>query len=175
VDGGVELEWDVSADEPVAGYRIYRTSDGDGFPVTVGDGLIRPAERRFLDRTAADGAEYGYTLGVVLSDGTEYHSQSVAVTTPAGQLSLEQNAPNPFNPTTRISFVLPRAGVAQLVVYDAEGRRVRVLAAGPHPRGRSEVSWDGRDERGIPVGSGVYFCRMRFGERILSQKMVLLK
>jgi hypothetical protein len=175
VEGGVELTWEVLADETVEGYRIYRKSAGDESAVAVNAGLIRAAERLFLDRSASGGNDYRYTLAVILPDGTEYRSQSVSVTVPVGELMLEQNVPNPFNPQTRISFVLPHSGGAKLAIYDTGGRLVRVLADGPQPEGRREFQWDGRDERGNSVSSGVYFCRLDFGKTTLSRKMVLLR
>jgi WD40 repeat protein len=82
----------------------------------------------------------------------------------ARPLSLNQlnpAQPNPFNPRTEISFdlALPSSDV-QLVLYDARGRRVRGLTAGDYDPGRHSVSWDGTDEQGSPVASGVYFARL---------------
>jgi hypothetical protein len=175
VDGGVELAWDMVADEAVEGYRIYRKSAGDKFAVAVNSGLIEATERQFLDRSAIGGNDYWYTLVVVLPDGTEYRSLSVPVTSPVAELTLGQNVPNPFNPWTRISFALPHSGGAKLAIYDTRGRLVRVLADGPQPEGRREFHWDGRDERGNSVSSGVYFCRLDFGKTTLSRKMVLIR
>jgi len=175
VGGGVELTWDVWADEAVTGFRIYRKSARDRSAIAVNAGLIRAAERSFLDGSAIGSSEYWYTLVALLPEGTEYRSQTVSVTTPVGELALEQNVPNPFNPQTRISFVLPHSGSAKLAIYDTGGRLVRVLADGPQPEGRREFYWDGRDGRGNSVSSGVYFCRLDFGKSTLSRKMVLLR
>jgi hypothetical protein len=163
------------ADEAVEGYRIYRKAAGDVSAVAVNAGLIGAAARRFLDRSAIGGNDYRYTLVVIVADGTEYRSQSVSVTSPVGEVMLGQNVPNPFNPQTRISFVLPQSGSAMLAIYDTSGRLVRVLADGPQPEGRHEFYWNGRDERGNSVSSGVYFCRLDFGKTTLSRKMVLLR
>lgn len=89
--------------------------------------------------------------------------------------ALAQNAPNPFNPRTKISFVLPVAGEARLAVYDVDGRLVRTLAGGWLEAGERTVTWDGDDDRGGRVASGLYFCRLRVGERTLVRKMTLLK
>jgi len=88
---------------------------------------------------------------------------------------LAQNAPNPFNPRTKISFVLPVAGEATLGIYDVDGRLVRTLAGGWLEAGERTVTWDGDDDRGGRVASGLYFCRLRVGERTLVRKMTLLK
>ncbi len=88
---------------------------------------------------------------------------------------LKGNFPNPFNPKTEISFSLPRAGVAELAVYDTTGRLVRVLSSGPMDAGDHVVVWDGRDEAGAESSSGVYFASLKANGMKLNRKMVLLK
>jgi len=83
--------------------------------------------------------------------------------------------PNPFNPAARIVFSLERGGAAELVLFDASGRRVRELAAGDFPAGRHEVLWDGRNDRGLPAASGVYFARLRHGGSSGALKLVLIR
>jgi choice-of-anchor B domain-containing protein len=88
---------------------------------------------------------------------------------------LEQNFPNPFNPSTRIPFELTRGGRVTLAVYDVAGRRVRSVLDRELPAGLHEAEWDGRDDDGRGVASGVYFYRMHAGERTETRRMVLLK
>ncbi len=90
---------------------------------------------------------------------------------------LHQNYPNPFNPTTRIEFVVPQGATqhVSLVVYDVTGARVRTLIEGTRAPGLYDTMWDGRDMRGNPVGSGVYFYRFRSDQATLTKKMILLK
>lgn len=90
-------------------------------------------------------------------------------------LALHANHPNPFNPTTRIAFDLPRAARVRLTVYDATGALVSTLLDGMVGAGTREVEWNATDMHGRPVGSGVYFYRLEAGGRVLSRKMVLLK
>lgn len=71
-----------------------------------------------------------------------------------------RNHPNPFNPSTEIHFALPGTGRAELRIYDLAGRRVRNLDAGVLAAGQHTVRWDGRDERGRSVTSGVYLARL---------------
>ncbi|HEU4725809.1 MAG TPA: S8 family serine peptidase, partial [Candidatus Eisenbacteria bacterium] len=72
------------------------------------------------------------------------------------RLSLDQNRPNPFNPVTSIGFEVPRAGRAVMRVFSIQGALVRTLVDQNLPAGRYRASWDGRDEAGRPVGSGIY-------------------
>lgn len=92
-----------------------------------------------------------------------------------GAYELDQNYPNPFNPETRISFSLPEAGRVTLVVYDVLGRTVRQLADGDFAAGRHEVVWDGRDDQGSLVGSGVYLYRLATTAGAYGRKMLLVK
>ena len=88
---------------------------------------------------------------------------------------LDQNRPNPFNPTTRIAFGLAECCRVQLKVYDVAGRLVRVLADDVLAAGAHERVWDGRDSRGLSVASGVYFYRLSAKDFIQTKKMVLLR
>jgi flagellar hook assembly protein FlgD len=89
--------------------------------------------------------------------------------------SLRQNCPNPFNPITTIRFDLPEPNRVVLRVYNVSGRQVRTLVDRPYDAGYHSVIWDGRDDQGRPVASGVYFCAITVGVYEQSKKMVLLK
>jgi hypothetical protein len=94
---------------------------------------------------------------------------------PGERFHLERNVPNPFNPATTIGFSLAERSAVSLEVFDVSGRLVRTLVAAALPAGRHERVWDGRDDRGAPVGSGVYICRLRAGGRQQTGKLLLLK
>jgi len=89
--------------------------------------------------------------------------------------TLAPNKPNPFNPFTTISYGIPREGQVSLVIFDVAGRFVRTLVNTWQGPGKYSVRWDGRDDAGRAVGSGVYFYRMSAGEEIFTGKMALLK
>jgi hypothetical protein len=90
---------------------------------------------------------------------------------------LFQNHPNPFNPTTTIAFSLPGPGptTANLSIYNVLGKRVATLADGELSSGFKSYTWSGKDMRGNPVSSGVYFYRLTTGSQTITKKMVLLK
>jgi hypothetical protein len=94
---------------------------------------------------------------------------------PPAVFALEQNVPNPFNPVTTIRFSLPSPGFVDLTVYDVAGRRVARLVNERLPAGVSSVRWNGTNERGDAVSSGVYFYRLVANARVETRKMVLLK
>jgi hypothetical protein len=85
-------------------------------------------------------------------------------------LALEQNFPNPFNPTTVLSFRLPVAGSVRLTVYDLLGREVAVLVDERKAPGTYDVTFDG-----ARFASGMYLCRLTAGEGVASRKMLLTK
>jgi hypothetical protein len=89
--------------------------------------------------------------------------------------ALEQNYPNPFNPTTQISFTLPSALQTELVVFDVLGRRVKTLVNEVRHAGEHRVQWDGTNDRGLGVASGVYFFRLTAGQHEKVNKMMLLR
>lgn len=89
---------------------------------------------------------------------------------------LKQNRPNPFNPATLIPYEAPRAGVARIDIYDAEGKLVRRLVDGEVSAGAHTISWDGTNYRGHRVTSGVYFYRYVFdGDVVRTRKMTIVK
>jgi len=92
------------------------------------------------------------------------------------RFALHQNAPNPFNPVTRIRYDVPSSGGdVRIEVFDATGRLVRTLVNGFEPAGRRAVAWDGTDSGGRALASGVYFCRMRAASFDETRKLTLLK
>jgi subtilisin-like proprotein convertase family protein len=84
-------------------------------------------------------------------------------------------SPNPFNPVTTIAYGLPEEGRVALRVYNVAGKLVRVLVDGEREAGHHAAVWDGRDDQGEAVASGVYFCRMEAEAFEEVAKMVLLK
>ena len=90
-------------------------------------------------------------------------------------LHLFQNQPNPFSPETRIAYELPHGGRTELRIYSVNGRLVRTLLEGERPSGRHSVVWDGLDESGRAVSSGVYFYALTAPGVDESRKMLLLR
>ena len=91
------------------------------------------------------------------------------------RFALHQNYPNPFNPITTIEYDLPKDAHVYLVIYDILGRKIRTLVSGMQPAGYAEVRWNGTDDWGNKVGSGIYFYRIETGKFSKTHKMVLMK
>lgn len=112
------------------------------------------------------------TLRIIFS-GTTTSADGDLPTAPKA-FTLLQNYPNPFNPSTVIRFVLPQSGQARLAVYDILGRRIRTLVEGMRPAGEQQVMWDGRDDAGATVASGIYFYRLEANGLTQTRKLTLL-
>jgi len=95
---------------------------------------------------------------------------------PGPRLQIGFNCfPNPFNPMTRIQFTLPRARQVRLGIFTPSGRLVTDLLAAPLGAGSHAVTWDGRDDRGRPVSSGVYVCSLAAGDFRRTARLVLIR
>jgi hypothetical protein len=123
-----------------------------------------------------------WTLGALPADlcvdpCTNYTGGSSDV--PAGAAALVtrlyRNSPNPFNPRTTIRFSLAAEGQVTLVIYDVDGREVKTLASGRWKAGLHELVWDGTDDAGHPVASGVFWGRLTAGDYTSGRKMVVLR
>lgn len=125
-----------------------------------------PGEAHILSALGAD--EFGTTFDIRIETTTKVEALPDAY-------ALFQNNPNPFNPTTTISFNLASEGQVRLAVYNITGQRVKTLLNGPRQAGLHNVVWDGRDESGNSVASGIYFYRMETADYTESKQMVLLK
>ncbi len=88
---------------------------------------------------------------------------------------LEQNYPNPFNPVTLISFYLPEQDQVELIVYNLFGQKVKTLLNGISSAGRQSIAWDGHDEKGKPVASGLYFYKLESSRFVENKRMLLLR
>ena len=89
--------------------------------------------------------------------------------------SLLAPVPNPFNPRTTIRYELPSAELVEITLFNLMGRKLRTLVQRPMPAGRNSVAWDGRDDSGREVASGVYLMQLRAGGRVASGKLTLMR
>lgn len=124
------------------------------------------------------------TIDVVSGDNLvrDYTITLLSITAPmaGGNLpvdyALGDNYPNPFNPSTTITYQLPEAGHVTLRIYDLTGKVVNTLVGEYRPAGYHQVVWNGRDSRSAPVATGVYFYRIVAGKSYTeTRKMVLIK
>jgi hypothetical protein len=91
------------------------------------------------------------------------------------EYALQQNYPNPFNPTTTIEYALKERSKVVLKIYDIVGAEVRTLVNEEQGAGVRQVIWDGRNNSGAPVASGMYVYRIQANDFVKSAKMILMK
>jgi hypothetical protein len=118
--------------------------------------------------------------GIYLDDFTLYWRRAVGIdngqqTELPVRFTLQQNYPNPFNANTEISFSIPKSGYVQIDIYDLGGRKLKTIHSGEMEAGSHSLLWDGRNERGDLVGSGIYFYRLKAESGVIVKKMTLLK
>ena len=162
-DGTVQL-WDVVTGEPIATLG-GRESSGSSVSFSP-DGA-----------TLASGALDGTIL---LWDVAEWTNSGTAVAANKliglpDELQLQQNAPNPFNSQTILSYFLPKSGMVRLELFTVTGQRVAILHQGPQQAGYHRLAWEAQDDAGHPLASGIYFYRLETTNGILTRKLTLLR
>jgi len=173
----VELRWELSEVDQGVGFYVSRSESGADFVGLDMAGLVRDGLTfRYADSRVEPGKSYVYKVEYSLDGTSRLLFISEEIRTPAVLLALYQNHPNPFNPSTTISFTLPAGCVVRLEVYDVSGRLVRRLIDGERRgAGLNNVEWNGRDASGGAAVSGIYVYRLVAGKETLSRKMVLLR
>ena len=174
--GQVTLQWELAGDIIDSKYEITRT-DRNGTTVVLTDGVVSKGSGLFEyhDVDVIPGGAYRYSVDVSSGGSTITLFESNFIDVPCLLFALEQNSPNPFNPSTRIRFTLPSAQEVLLTVYDVSGRRVTTLVNGTQSAGEHTVQWDGLSDGGVPVATGVYVYELRSQAGVVSRKMTLLK
>ncbi len=172
----VELTWRTVSETDDYGFEVQRRLTNDEFQkigFVAGNGSsLKPHLYRFVDKGLPSGV-YTYRLKQIDLDGSFTYSAAVeAITSVSPEtFELHQNHPNPFNPVTTIEFILGRTQPARLAVYNVLGREVAILFDGQAEAGNFyRLEFDGAQQ-----ASGIYFARLRSGERTQTCKMLLSK
>ncbi|MBU0742037.1 T9SS type A sorting domain-containing protein [bacterium] len=140
--------------------------------------LLDPADTRTITITP------GFEISNLSLAGHEVRAYEFEIVTgadpglgdlPETGLRLDQNHPNPFNPSTTIRYALPARSHIRIGVYDVTGREVAVLQDGVQGEGGQEVHWDGADRKGQALGAGMYFVRLEAGDEIRFTKMMMVR
>ena len=152
----------VSVEDSQSGYKIFLTGFGFEGIVSGNNRLEEP-----ISLLANVLIWFGLDITIV---GTKDEKPAVAT-----EFSLEQNYPNPFNPSTTIIFSLTEDADVTLVVYSILGNRIATVYSGRAGMGRHEFEWNGKNDSGRAVSSGIYLYRLDVGVNFLTRKMLLLK
>jgi hypothetical protein len=172
----VRIRWELSEVEAGSAFHVSRAATQGAYKrLTEIEAFAGTLEYSYVDRDIDPGTKYRYRVDVVDGGGGRTLFETETIETPNIALELHQNSPNPFNPTTTISFVLPAKDHVKLEIFDVSGKLVTTLLDRPLDAGYKECVWDGTDATGSGASTGVYFCRLSVGKRSLTGKMILVK
>jgi len=180
-----ELGWSydlVARGGNLPGNAVLTLPSTETLPAGFSVAVIDPYTGRNLPLTAGGSfrlpgglGDAGLPFTLLVGDKSWVEGQEGQPSAVPQAYSLAQNFPNPFNPSTEISFDLPRSSEVVIDIYDVAGHRVRTLVDESLPAGRHSVFWLGEDERGQRVSSGVYFYRLRADGEQWIKRMTLVK
>jgi hypothetical protein len=198
-EGRVAIAWRTGFERDVLGFQVWRADaggdaggDGGGDGGVAGDWTRISAARidatgrdgseyQWIDRAVVPGATYRYRLVSVERSGATQRFELGGITVTSAQASvggvprplLRGARPNPFRPGATIDFELPRAAHVRLELFDAAGRLVRTLVDSELAAAGHAVDWDGRDNAGRRLATGVYFARLEAAGTTQTRKLVL--
>jgi len=179
---GLLISWNENGENDLYGYEVYRGTSADFVPA-LENRIGTPPGPFFVDEEWRWDSEYWYKVAAVDVHGNESGysvldpSFITGDETPAVPSAsyLAQNTPNPFNPSTTIRFGLSRSCPVRIRIYDVAGRLVHTLIEETLRAGHHELAWNGRDDSGRALSSGIFFCRLEAEDFIESRKMILLR
>ncbi len=181
VDGNAATLWWTTASETNNfGFDVQLQSTRTGWSKIAfvpGHGTTnQPQSYRFTDTELTSG-DYQYRLKQIDLDGSFEYSAVVEVSiNPPSTFFLSQNYPNPFNPETVIAYSLPATAQVVLTIYNLRGRQIRSLVNDIQPAGEHRAEWDGLNQEGEEVASGVYFYSLRVkGQARATRRMLFLR
>lgn len=174
----IELHWTIADVFNHAGFHIFRsvTPFAENRQQISGTLITGKSGLQFTDTPPKPGTYYYWLSDLDLAGQSTFHGPIVVTykNIPAS-FRLAPSRPNPFNPDTTIEYDLPRGEPVVIRIYDILGREVRTLVNERQAAGFYEVIWNGRNQQGQAVGSGVYLYTLTAGNFAQSRKMTLLK
>ena len=175
---GVQLLWRTETETNNLGFYLERTilDTTEDVSFVPGHGTtVNPQTYSFVDELNIS-QNISYRLRQVDFDGTVSYSSIVTISATLPEaFELTQPYPNPFNGTTVFTCRLATEANVSVVVYNAQGRLIRQLLHKELPAGEVKLSWNGDDDFGARVSSGLYFIQMRGGGQHLTQRVLLLQ
>ncbi|MDZ7860772.1 MAG: T9SS type A sorting domain-containing protein [Candidatus Krumholzibacteriota bacterium] len=176
INDAVLLNWTVKSGAPFDGYDIYRAEGDDANFTRINESIIEAEPTvEYSDQSAIPGRSYRYYISAVKEKSEVVRSTTFELTLPPKPVTLYQNFPNPFNPSTTIKFFIPDKRRVTLDIFDVRGRKINTLIDEIKPADRYRTEWNGRNFRGKPVSSGVYYYRLAAGKKVITRKLVLMR
>ena len=172
----IVVKWTISGGRRRPHFFVFRATSiyGPFEPLLID---IRSRERSysFVDDDCREGQGYVYRVEMLSGNYRKLLFETPATMVPRKHLVESTNSPNPFNPSTTISYTLHDRMPVRLEIYDVSGRRIAKLVDEVQGPGEHRAHWDGKDSSGTPVTSGIYFYRIEAGDTSTSKKMILVR
>ena len=181
---GIELTWITQSEVNSAGFHVWRSDTEEGEYTRMTTSLISSmgnnssgSEYKFTDANVESSQTFYYKIEELGSDGSsqEFGPIQVEAMIIPEVFALKQNYPNPFNPTTTISYDVPEVADVTIKVFSLLGKEVKTLYNKQQLPGRYTETWDGSDNTGRKLASGVYFLRMHADDFVQIRKMTLIR
>ncbi len=182
--GKVVIKWTTQSETENLGFHIYRCESIDGDKVRITDEMINGAinsqsrnDYEWVDNQIQGNQIYYYWLADVSTDGVVQFSEAskaIGIAKPEAY-SLSQNFPNPFNPSTNIKYTLKDDGNVKLAIFNIRGQLVRTLVDARQSAGEYTQVWNGQDNNGTVLPSGIYFYTIQVNEFKITKKMSFTK
>jgi hypothetical protein len=190
--GALKLIWDVASEWDNEGFNVWRRQEGDSVFAQIASFTDHPelygrgteatrARYQYIDRNLTPGEIYFYRLQSVSIGGFETvmidREASGSPQLPPDRFILKDAYPNPFNPETTIEYVVPYVAAVEITIYDVLGHKVRELVRAQLAPAIYQTIWDGTDDHGMNMPSGVYFYQMIGGTGVFkeSRKILLVR
>lgn len=179
----IGLTWDAPVDDDFRYFRIYR-SENAVFEIAGMEPYAQTTNNSFRDEQTEPGKSYYYRLTAVDFHGNASPACAVVAAhltelelaqSLPDKFALKANYPNPFNPSCRIPFELPRSARVVINIYDSRGTLVRSLVNDIRNQGYHSAVWDARDDAGRALPSGIYLVRMQAEDFSLNRKILLMR
>ncbi|MDE3056804.1 MAG: T9SS type A sorting domain-containing protein [Bacteroidota bacterium] len=178
----VNLTWNKPVDTDVDYFAVYRATTANFTP--TGSPLAKVKGTAYTDADVQNGVHYYYKIAALDFSGNQspYSAEANVIVTSVAELggvpteyALDQNHPNPFNPSTEISFSLPKQSFVRIAIYTMTGEVVATLVNETMSAGNYSIPWNGRNQAGQAVSSGVYLYRIQAGDFVAVKKMLMVK
>jgi hypothetical protein len=185
-DDQVTLRWVTESETDNLGFNIYRSLNKTEHYRKINGRIIEGAgnssqqhEYTFVDKDIVRGFTYWYKLEDVDYEGNPVMHGPISPQEAAKEQVLEFRLnpayPNPFNPVTHIAYEIPQDGNVKLVVYDLNGKTIRTLVNAEQKAGQYQLEWNGTDQSGNFVSSGVYFVSITTGNYKKTNKVIFVR
>ncbi len=188
---GVTIRWVTETEPNNAGFNLYRSESENADYVKINTNLIAAqgdatsgADYEYRDLPEESGTYYYKLEDISISGETTYHGPIMVTGVTSVELnesvipdeySLSQNYPNPFNPETTIHYGIPKASHVTINIYNMQGKRIVTLIDEDKAAGTFSAKWNGRDNFGNKVTSGIYLYQIIAADFSKTQKMILMK